>query len=166
MTSEKKNIGVAGIGNLLLQDEGFGVHVVQYLQNNYDFPENVDIQDIGTAGIYMAPMLETCDPILVIDVVDIQGEPGSFHFYSWDDVKAGSFQQKMSPHQLGMLEILEICKLRGESPGKVEFYTIIPHQLTETIELSEVASARMLEVADMILNRLADLGVRVSRKGE
>lgn len=164
MTSEEKNIGIAGIGNLLLRDEGFGVHVVQYLQNNYEFPDNVDIQDMGTAGIYMAPMLETCDPILVIDVVDIKGEPGSFHFYSWGDVKAGTFQQKMSPHQLGLLEILEVCKLRGESPGEVEFYTIIPKELTESIELSDTAADRLLEVAGMILKRLEELGVTVTKK--
>lgn len=164
MTTEKKKIGIAGIGNLLLRDEGFGVHVVQYLQNNYEFPENIDIQDVGTAGIYMAPFLETCDPIFVIDVVDIEGEPGSFHFYSLDDVKAGSFQTKMSPHQLGLLEILEVCKLRGESPDVVEFYTIIPNELTESIELSDVAAGRMVEVAEMVLKRLADLGVEVHRK--
>jgi hydrogenase maturation protease len=164
MTTEKKKIGIAGIGNLLLRDEGFGVHVVQYLQNNYDFPDNVDIQDVGTAGIYMAPFLETCDPVLVIDVVDIEGEPGSFHFYSLEDVRAGAFQTKMSPHQLGLLEILEVCKLRGESPDEVEFYTIIPKELTESIELSDTAAGRMVEVSDMILKRLADLGVEVTKK--
>ena len=41
----EKKIGIAGIGNLLLRDEGFGVHVVHYLQENYEFPEIVDIQD-------------------------------------------------------------------------------------------------------------------------
>lgn len=164
MTSETKKIGIAGIGNLLLRDEGFGVHVVHYLQNNYEFPDNIDIQDVGTAGIYMAPFLETCDPVLVIDVVDIEGEPGSFHFYSLDDVRAGSFQTKMSPHQLGLLEIYEVCKLRGEHPNEVEFYTIIPSELTESIELSDIASTRMVEVADMILKRLKELGVEVVKK--
>ena len=162
--NEVKKIGIAGIGNLLLRDEGFGVHVVQYLQNNYDFPDNVDIQDVGTAGIYMAPFLETCDPVLVIDVVDIQGEPGSFHFFSLADVKAGTFQTRMSPHQLGLLEILEVCKLRGEHPEEVEFYTIIPKELTESIELSDMAEARKVEVAEMIVQRVKDLGVDVRRK--
>jgi hydrogenase maturation protease len=157
-------IGIAGIGNLLLRDEGFGVHVVHYLQNNYDFPDNVDIQDVGTAGIYMAPFLETCDPVLVIDVVDIEGEPGSFHFFSLDDVKAGTFQTRLSPHQLGLLEILEVCKLRGEAPENIEFYTIIPKELTESIELSDAAADRMVEVAEMIIRRLHDLGVAVTRK--
>jgi len=162
--TETKKIGIAGIGNLLLRDEGFGVHVVHYLQNNYDFPEHVDIQDVGTAGIYMAPFLEACDPVLVIDVVDMDGEPGSFHFFSLQDVKAGNFQTRMSPHQLGLLEIVEVCKLRGAAPKEVEFYTIIPKELTESIELSDAAQARMVEVADMILKRLAELGVEVTKK--
>lgn len=161
--NETKKIGIAGIGNLLLRDEGFGVHVVHYLQNNYVFPDNVDIQDVGTAGIYMAPFLETCDPVLVIDVVDMAGEPGSFHFFSLDDVKAGTFQTRMSPHQLGLLEIVEVCKLRGEAPKEIEFYTIIPKELTESIELSDTAEARKVEVAEMILKRLAELGVEVRK---
>jgi len=162
--STTKNIGIAGIGNLLLRDEGFGVHVVHYLQDNYTFPENVDIQDVGTAGIYMAPFLESCDPVLVIDVVDIQGEPGSFHFFSLTDVKAGTFQTRMSPHQLGLLEILEVCKLREEAPQQVEFYTIIPQELTESLELSDKAEERKVEVAEMIVKRLQDLGVEVNRR--
>jgi hydrogenase maturation protease len=163
MKNDKK-IGIAGIGNYILRDEGFGVHVVHYLQEHYIFPDNVEIQDIGTAGIYMAPFLEECDPIFVVDVVDIAGEPGSFHFFTLDDVKSGNFQTRMSPHQLGMLEILEVSKLRDAAPEHVEFYTVIPKELEESIELSDVVEKRKVEVAEMILSRLADLGVVVTRK--
>lgn len=164
MTKPAKKIAILGIGNLLLRDEGFGVHTVQYLENNYSFPDCVEIQDVGTAGIYMSPFLEECDPVLVIDVVDIEGEPGSFHFYTLADVKAGNFQTRMSPHQLGMLEILEVCKLRDAAPETVDFYTIIPHELVESVELSDVAATRVVEVADMILKRLAEMGVEVTKK--
>ncbi|HSL40387.1 MAG TPA: HyaD/HybD family hydrogenase maturation endopeptidase [Desulforhopalus sp.] len=163
MNSEKK-IGIAGIGNYILADEGFGVHVVHYLQENYQFPDNVEIQDVGTAGMYMAPFLEECDPVLVIDVVDIQGEPGSFHFFSINDVKAGTFQTRMSPHQLGLLEILEVSKLRDAAPEQVEFYTVIPCELTESIELSPAVALRKVEVAEMILKRLTELGVSYTAK--
>ncbi|KAB2891326.1 MAG: hydrogenase maturation protease [Desulfobulbaceae bacterium] len=164
MTLPSKKIGIFGIGNLILRDEGFGVHTVQYLENNYIFPENVEIHDIGTAGIYMSPFLEECDPVLIIDVVDIAGEPGSFHFYTLADVRAGNFQTRMSPHQLGFLEVMEICKLRDAAPQEVEFYTVIPKELTESIELSDVVSQRVVEVADMILKRLQGLGVEVKKK--
>jgi hydrogenase maturation protease len=163
MQTEKK-IGIAGIGNFILRDEGFGVHVVHYLEENYSFPDNVEIQDVGTAGIYMAPFLEECDPIFVIDVVDIAGEPGSFHFFTLDDVKAGNFQTRMSPHQLGLLEILAVSKLRDAAPEHVEFYTVIPKELEESIELSDVVEQRKIEVAEMILARLAEMGVQVTRK--
>lgn len=166
MTTPAKKIGIFGVGNLILRDEGFGVHTVQYLENNYTFPDNVEIHDIGTAGIYMAPFLEECDPVLIIDVVDIAGEPGSFHFYTLADVKAGNFQTRMSPHQLGLLEIIEICKLRDAAPTEVEFYTVIPKELSESIELSDVVAGRVVEVAEMILSRLAGLGVKVSGKTE
>lgn len=164
MTKLDKKIAILGIGNMLLRDEGFGVHTVQYLENNYNFPDRVEIQDVGTAGIYMSPYLEECDPIFVIDVVDIEGEPGSFHFYTLADVKAGNFQTRMSPHQLGLLEILEICKLRDAAPETVDFYTIIPHELVESVELSDVAAARVVEVAEMILKRLTEMGVEVVKK--
>jgi hydrogenase maturation protease len=166
MSTINKKIGIAGIGNYIVGDEGFGVHVVHYLQEHYLFPENVEIQDVGTAGIYMAPFLEECDPILVIDVVDIEGEPGSFHFFDLGDVKASTFQTRMSPHQLGLLEILEVCKLRGEAPQQVEFYTVIPKELGDSIELSREVGARKVEVAEMILARLAALGVTVIKKTE
>ncbi len=159
-----KKIGIAGIGNFILGDEGFGVHVVHYLQDNYEFPENVELQDIGTAGIYMAPFLEECDPVFVIDVVDIEGEPGSFHYFGIDEVKAGNFQMRMSPHQLGLLEILEVSKLRDAAPEQVEFYTVIPKILEESIELSEEVEQRKVEVAEMILGRLTDLGIKFTKK--
>jgi hydrogenase maturation protease len=164
MKTRVKKIGIFGIGNLILRDEGFGVHTVQYLENNYHFPDTVEIHDIGTAGIYMSPFLEECDPVLIIDVVDTAGEPGSFHYYTLADVKAGNFQTRMSPHQLGLLEILEICKLRDAAPQEVEFYTVIPKELTESIELSDVVAGRVVEVANMVLRRLAELGVEVQRK--
>jgi len=159
-----KKIGIAGIGNFILGDEGFGVHVVHHLQNNYEFPENVELQDIGTAGIYMAPFLEECDPVFVIDVVDIEGEPGSFHYFGIDEVKAGNFQMRMSPHQLGLLEILEVSKLRDAAPEQVEFYTVIPKILEESIELSDEVEQRKVEVAEMILGRLTDLGIKFTKK--
>jgi len=70
----------------------------------------------------------------------------------------------MSPHQLGFLEILEVCKLRDAAPEHIEFYTVIPLELTESIELSDIVAKRMVEVAEMILKRLDQLDVKVIKK--
>ena len=166
MENNRKKIGILGIGNLIVGDEGFGVHAVRYLEENYEFPEIVEIKDGGTAGIYMSPFLEECDPVLVIDVVDIDAEPGSMHYYSSEDVKAGKISTRMSPHQLGLLEILEICKLRDAAPETMEFYCVVPKTLETSTELSDVVAPRVKEICDIVLNRLKDLGITVTRKSD
>lgn len=160
----EKKIGIFGIGNLLLEDEGFGVHVINELEATYSFPDNVLVQDVGTAGIYMSPFLEECDPVYVVDVVDIKGEPGSYHHFTVDDVKSGKFSTRLSPHQLGMLEIMEICKLRDACPEQVEFFTIIPYSLGERMELSAVASEKKEQVIKLLLEKLASHGVKIEKK--
>jgi len=161
---DKKKIGILGIGNLIVGDEGFGVHAVRYLEENYEFPDSVLIRDGGTAGIYMSPFLEECDPVLVIDVVDIDAEPGSMHYYSNEDVKAGKISTRMSPHQLGLLEILEICKLRDAAPETLEFYCVVPKDLITSTELSDVVAPRVKEICEIVLKRLAELGVEAKRR--
>lgn len=164
MNTTDKKIGIVGIGNLICGDEGFGIHTVRYLEENYTFPDNVLLQDAGTAGIYLSPFLEECDPVFVIDVVDIDAEPGSMHYYSTDDVKLGNIQTKMSPHQLGLLEILEICKLRDAAPECVEFYCVVPQDLDTSMELSEAVAPRVTEIAEKILARLDEQGVRYEKR--
>jgi hydrogenase maturation protease len=164
MQKTDKKIGILGVGNLIVGDEGFGVHVVHYLEKHYEFPDNVIIKDGGTAGIYMSPFLEECDPVLVIDVVDIEAEPGSMHYYSNEDVKAGKISTRMSPHQLGLLEVMEICKLRDAAPETVEFYCVVPKTLETSTELSDVVAPRVEEISAIVLKRLAELGVAVTRR--
>ena len=164
MQKTDKKIGILGIGNLIVGDEGFGVHVIHYLEEHYEFPDNVIVIDGGTAGIYMSPFLEECDPVLVIDVVDIDAEPGSIHFYSNEDLKAGKISTRMSPHQLGLLEIMEICKLRDAAPETVEFYCVVPKTLETSTELSDVVAPRVEEISAIVLKRLAEIGVEVTRR--
>jgi hydrogenase maturation protease len=164
MNTTEKKIGIIGIGNLILSDEGFGIHTLHYLEENYIFPDTVVLQDAGTAGIYMSPFLEACDPILVIDVVDIVAEPGTFHYYTMADVKVGNFQTKMSPHQLGLLEIVEICRLRDAAPENIEFYCVVPKVLDTSMDLSPEVAPRVPEVAALIVKRLKDFGVIVQKR--
>jgi len=162
---EDKKIGILGIGNLLIGDEGFGVHTIQYLENNYHFPDNVVVVDCGTAGIYMSPLLEECDPVFVIDVVDIDEEPGSIHTFSLEDVRAGKIATRMSPHQLGLLEVIEICKLRDAAPSQVKFFCVVPADLTQDLVLSSIVEPRVAQIAEILIKRLEEIGITVTKKG-
>jgi hydrogenase maturation protease len=154
-----KKIGVLGIGNLLLGDEGFGVHVIRYLENHWLFPEQVHLLDGGTAGIYMAPFLEDVDRLIVVDVVADDGPPGTICLFSGEDLRGANVQLRMSPHQLGLLEVLEICRLRDQAPAEIQFIGVVPAAIETGMELSALLSDRVIEVAAMILNALEEEGI-------
>lgn len=150
-----KRIGILGLGNLLLCDEGFGVHFINHLTDKYAFPENFSVLDGGTAGIMLAPFMEDVDILFVIDTVAIKSEPGTIHCFTEEDVKAGNIQFRMSPHQVGLLDILELCKLRGTAPEKTEMITIVPEDLSLKITLSPTLLPKLEEVEAILLKSLA-----------
>ena len=162
METQTKNAGILGIGNLLLSDESFGIHVIEYLETHYAFPETVTIMDAGTAGIYMAPFLEEHDPVLVVDVVNLKdATPGSLYSFSGEDARNGSMQIRMSPHQLGILEILDICKLRGIEPKCVEFFCVVPQSLDTGLEMSDVVAPQVEKISRLMVERLREMGYDV-----
>ncbi len=165
MTQETKKAGILGIGNLLLSDESFGIHVIEYLEAHYSFPDSVTLMDGGTAGIYMAPFLEDHDPIFIVDVVNLKDvDPGGIYTFSAEDVKNGSIQTRMSPHQLGILEILDICKLRGVVPDTVEFFCVIPKNIEMGLEMSEEVGSQVEKISEKLVERLHNMGYEIKKK--
>lgn len=156
MSQTEKTIGILGIGNMLLGDEGFGVHCVQHIESNYTLPENVLVFDGGTAGILLAPFIEECDLLYVLDVVDLDDDPGSVHCFTDEDVRSGNIQTRMSPHQIGMLEILDICSIRGKVPEQVRFITVVPQTLDAGMELSPLIAGRVNDVVDILFQSLEE----------
>jgi hydrogenase maturation protease len=154
MPQKKLKIGILGVGNLLISDEGFGVHVINRLQEKYSFPENVELLDGGTAGIMLSPFIEDKDILFVLDVVNLDDEPGTVHEFSNADVSSGNIQTRMSPHQVGLLEILDLCQLRGKAPDRVEMMTVVPADLSTGIGLSETLVPVVDKVIDLLLTKL------------
>ncbi len=158
MEKDKKT-GILGVGNLLLSDEGFGIHCIKRLQDTYLFPPQVELLDGGTAGIMLAPFMETKDYLLVMDVVNLQEPAGSIHIFNDTDIRSGTVQSKMSPHQVGLLEILDLCRLRGKAPRLVEMITVVPADLSTHIGLSREVQPALEKVVDIILQKLRDIAI-------
>ena len=158
MHSQKK-IGILGLGNLLLRDEGFGVHFINYLTERYEIPAHVAVLDGGTAGIMMAPFIEDADILYVIDTVALRDQPpGSIHHFSDQDIQAGNLHARMSPHQVGLLEILDLCRIRETAPEQTEMITVVPEDLSIAIGLTPTLAAKLPEVMAILEKALAGQG--------
>ena len=155
MTNCTEIIGILGVGNLLMGDEGFGVHFIEHLSASPQLPARVKILDGGTAGIMLAGFLEEVDHLYVIDTVNIEGTPGTIHRFKGEELRSRSLGLRMSPHQVGLLEILELCRLRDKAPATVEMITVIPKDVSLGLCLSEPVKERIPEVCRLVRESLA-----------
>ena len=155
------DVGILGVGNLLLGDEGFGVHFIRYLEARYSFPRSVWLMDGGTSGIFLSSFFEGVKRAMVIDAVSLNEKPGSILRFNHRELKARSVQMSMSPHQVGVLEVLEISKLRDKAPGHVDFFGIVPMDISTGIGLSPILEKKLPTVASMVLEYLDLLGIAV-----
>jgi hydrogenase maturation protease len=153
---------IFGAGNLLFTDEGFGVHFIRYLQSHYSFPPEVELYDGGTLGIMVSHMLEQAEQVFLIDVIEAEGAPGTVFRYDKDDFMLNRIPVKMSPHQIGIQEVLTISELRGRCPEKITLFGIIPESYETSDRLSPALEERIPQLAEMLLNELAAAGFAVS----
>ena len=149
---------IFGAGNLLLSDEGFGVHFIQYLQKQYSFPKDVELYDGGTLGIMVTHMLEDADHVYLVDVIDTKGEPGDIYRYEKEDFMLGTLPIKMSPHQIGIQEVLALSELRDRCPDKISLFGVIPHSYDAGVELSPLLADKLPGLAELMVAELAAAG--------
>lgn len=122
---------VLGIGNILWADEGFGVRVVEALDRAYLMPDHVTLRDGGTQGLYLLPLLEDADVVVLLDAVDYGLAPGTLHLVNDADVPAILATRKLSLHQTGFQEVLGLMQLRGYMPRALRLVGVQPHTLDD-----------------------------------
>ena len=160
-TVERKGAAVIGIGNLLMRDEGFGIHVIRYLEDNYRFPDDVIVIDGGTAGIYLAPAFESARHVIVIDVIALDLPPGTMVQLDYKEMSGKSLTTSMSSHQIGILEILEICRFRGTVPERMDFFCVVPHVVETGLDLSIFLRSRVEDMGKQVVQTLERQGHRI-----
>ncbi|OGU15009.1 MAG: hypothetical protein A2076_18310 [Geobacteraceae bacterium GWC2_53_11] len=153
---------IFGAGNLLLSDEGFGVHFIKYLEEKYRFGDDVELYDGGTLGIMVTHLLEEADRVFLVDVVEAKGEPGDIFRYEKEEFLLGKLPIKMSPHQIGLQEVLTLSELRGRTPDQVTLFGIIPYSYEAGVELSPLLEGKLPALAELVVGELREAGHRIS----
>lgn len=154
------NVLILGIGNLLLSDEAVGVRIVERLQRDYRFPAGVTLLDGGTAGMELMDDMAHRDHIIVADAV-LSGNPPGTVITLVDDEVPALFSRKISPHQLGLSDVLSALRLTGESPKRLTLIGVEPQSLEPHIGLTPVVSTALPTAMSRIIGLLRELGCRV-----
>jgi hydrogenase maturation protease len=162
LTEERPTILILGIGNLVMSDDGVGVRVVQRLMHEYRFPGYVDIMDGGTLGLDILPRLEGIERLIVVDAVETGQAPGTCVRLFGDEIPV-ALETKISPHQMGLKDLLSVAMLMGHAPREMVLVGVQPGSIEMGTELTCEVEAKVENMIDNVLDELHKWGVQPDR---
>ncbi len=148
---------VLGIGNILMSDEGVGVHAVEALQQRFTLPDNVEVVDGGTTGMELLPDLQGARHLIVVDAVRVGAPPATVVRLEGEEVPA-FFKTKLSPHQVGLCDVLAALRFSGGAPDRVVLIGVQPVSLDMAMQLSPEVAACLDRVLELVVAELAAIG--------
>ena len=151
---------VLGVGNKLMSDEGVGVHVIERLIETYRIPEEVQVLDGGTLGLDLLYYLEGIENLLLVDAAETGKEPGTVIRLEGEQVPA-FMSIKISPHQMGVPDMLAAAKLQGTYPQRLVLWGVQPELITLGLELSPLLAARRDLLVEKLAEELREWGYQV-----
>jgi hydrogenase maturation protease len=152
------SILVLGIGNLVMGDDAVGVLVAQRLQQEYLFAGNVEIMDGGTLGLDLLPKLENITNLIMIDAVETGKKAGTCVRLCGEELPI-ALQTKVSPHQMGLKDLLAVSELMGHSPKEMVLIGIQPGSIEMEIGLTTEVQAQLGTMVTSVLSELAAWGI-------
>jgi hydrogenase maturation protease len=154
---------VLGLGNLIQNDEGAGLAVLEKLRQRLGNKTPVELLDGGTLGLDLLVIIEECSHLLVLDAVDAGMPPGSVVELTKEQIPLFS-SVKLSQHQVSLQEVLALASLRGTLPHSLHLVGIQPENISLGMTLSAPVSAALEEavqrceaVLDIWLKEIASL---------
>src|SRR5208282_6307835 len=109
---------VLGVGNLLLKDDGVGVHLINSLRD-IPFPDNVQLIDAGTVSHQLISLFHEIDYLILVDAINANDVPGSIFRFSPDDISYAQTKYKLSLHEMNLIDILQMAEMTGAKPETV-----------------------------------------------
>jgi hydrogenase maturation protease len=150
---------VAGIGNRLRGDDGFGPRVVDLLSSS-KLPDGVVTRDFGTAGLTIATELSDYDVAIFLDSAEFEGEPGNIQ-KSRLKVESGIDDSaelaRLTLHEVGLEGLLKFSKSIETLPEKVYLIGCKPRVLVPTLELSPEVESAVEEAASIVMDMVSGL---------
>lgn len=143
---------VLGLGNTIMSDDGIGPKIIEQLQCQ-EFSDDVQLLDGGTLGLDLLPYLEGVSRLIVVDAVETGNVPGTLVRFSGEEVPL-ALETKISPHQMGMKDLLAVARLMGCLPDEVVLLGMQPYLLDMGTELSQAVADNMTALQKMVLQEL------------
>lgn len=136
-----------GVGNLLLKDEGVGIHVIRALEKE-ELPPNVSLMDGGTGGLHLISWIQDYNRIIMVDATLDHNPPGTIRLIR--PRYATDFPPLMSAHEIGLRDMIEAMILTEKLPD-IQLIVVSAEDISEVgMELTPAVEAAVPEVVEMV----------------
>jgi hydrogenase maturation protease len=153
---------VLGLGNVLLTDDGVGSAAVAMLLERYRPPASARVLDGGTLGLALLPHLEDAGAVMLVDAVRADAPAGTIVRIAGDDV-GPAVASRLSPHQVGVADLLDGARWRGRYPQQVVLLGIVPAAFDLAIGLSPTVEAALPGLVERVVDEARRLGFDFER---
>lgn len=153
--TNQPKIVILGVGNLLLRDEGFGVHLIKILRKEDLGYPNVEIVDGGTSPEIVS-LVEGASKLIIIDAVKGGKEPGTIYRFNINDVSFTNSPMGLSLHQMGVADSLKMLELLGKQPKTTIVIGIEPMTIDYGLELSQEIQGKMPQIIGLIKEEIRE----------
>ncbi len=140
-------IAVVGLGNLLLGDEGFGIHAIRGIRQRWQHP-HVAYIDGGTLGLTLLPYIEDARYILFLDAIRADAPPGTVLEIPLLGARP-HIPLKFSAHDIALPDLVALLRIRrGDRLRDICLIGVVPAQMGVAVTLSPAVRAALPEVLD------------------
>ncbi|MCX7817029.1 MAG: HyaD/HybD family hydrogenase maturation endopeptidase [Syntrophales bacterium] len=152
--SEKKRITILGLGNVILKDDGFGVHFVKWFEQRWSLPKGVEIIEGGVMAYALLDPICNCENLIVIDALKVDDEPGSIYRFTLAELEP-RLPPPTSAHEVQFLDVLCKAEMLGEAPTVI-FLCIVPVNIHEMgMDMSPLMWEKFPQMEELLLKELA-----------
>lgn len=146
-----KDTVILGIGNILLKDDGIGVHVVKKLEDE-GLPSNIEVVDGGTSTLDTLNYFLEYKKIIVIDSLKAGYEPGTIYKIKPEDIKNYK-RENLSIHDVQILDVVKIAEMYDKHPD-VTIFGIEPKEIVYDTEMTDCMKRKVPEIINLIKKEL------------
>ena len=148
---------VLGLGNILLGDDGLGAAALARIEASYELPAGMRLEDGGTLGLGLLGLLAEAERVILVDAVRTDSPPGTLVRLDGDDVMP-AVRDRLSPHQVGVAELLDTARLIGCYPATVTLIGLVPENIDLGLARSPAVAANLDKLVEAIVREVVTLG--------
>jgi hydrogenase maturation protease len=154
---------VLGLGNLLLADDGLGPAAVARLGERFSPPSEVKVLDGGTLGLALLGELASARAAVLVDAIAGDAPAGTLVRLDGDEV-APAVVARLSPHQVGVADLIGAARLLGREPPKLILLGLVPQSIELGVGCTPPVAAQLDALVDAVALECRALGYPLAER--